>query len=47
MKVLARVWAADHHDDKIIVIENLLVTYRRLEQVPVFIYPSLEIECLQ
>lgn len=44
MIVLARVRAADDHDDKIIVIVNTLIADGRFQQVPVLVYPLLEIE---
>jgi hypothetical protein len=47
MKVFARVRPAHHHDDEIPIREHSLVTDRRLQQMPIFIDPSREIECLQ
>ena len=42
--VLSRIRPADDHHDKIVVIENTLVSHRRLEQMPVLVDPLFEIE---
>src|SRR5262245_38552 len=45
--VLAAVRSADDHDDEFVVFEDLLVAHRRLEQAPVLVDPSLEVEGLR
>ena len=44
VKIFARVGATNNHDDEVVFVEHLLVTNRRLQQVPVFVNPLLEVE---
>ena len=44
MKILARIGAADGHDDEAAVLEQQLVAHRRLEQLAILLDPSLQIE---
>ena len=44
MKILARVGAADGHDDELAVLKQQLVADRRLEQAAILIDPRAQVE---
>jgi hypothetical protein len=41
--IRAAVGTADDHDDELTVLPHALISYRRLQKVPVFVNPLLEI----
>ena len=41
--IFSAVWAAHYHHDKIAIFPHHFIAYRRLQQVPVFLNPFLEI----
>jgi hypothetical protein len=44
MIVLARIRAADHHHDEIVIVKDALIPNRRPQEMPVFIDPLFKIE---
>src|SRR5688572_1820699 len=44
MVILPRIRPADDHHDEVVVIVNTLIPNRRLEQMPVLVYPLFEIK---
>src|SRR5688500_16103197 len=44
VKVLAVVRPADDHDDEVVILEDLFVAHRRLQETPVLVDPPLEIQ---
>jgi hypothetical protein len=44
VKVAARVWATDDHDDEVVLFEYLLVAHRRAQLGAVLVDPAQQVE---
>jgi hypothetical protein len=43
MKIVARVWTSDDHDEEIASVIKIAIAHRRLEEVPIFFNPTVQI----